>query len=151
MKPGLAPRPVKDRIFDGVSMEPTSGCWLWTKYCNRLGYGMFDVPGRGMNPVYRISYEIFKGAIPAKFDIDHLCRNTGCVNPDHLEAVSHRENILRGIGPTAINALKTHCLKGHPLTPDNLRPSLRNERACKECANVRNRAYLKRRREKLVA
>ena len=74
--------------------------------------------------------------------LDHLCRNTICVNPDHLEIVTPRENVLRGFGPTAIKARQTHCKKVlHPLSGDNL--YLKNgkngvERHCRECERVRS-------------
>jgi hypothetical protein len=59
------------------------------------------------------------GPIPPNRQLDHLCRNPQCVNPKHLDLVSHRENVLRGIGFYAINARKTHCPQGHPYTPEN--------------------------------
>jgi len=78
------------------------------------------------------------GPIPDGKQLDHLCRNHACVNPSHLEVVSGRENVVRGIGPTAKNAKKTHCVNGHALTPENLyRHSPAGGRKCKACA-IRN-------------
>lgn len=81
---------------------------------------------------HRFSYQLYKGNIPKNLVIDHLCKNPSCVNPDHLEAVTNRENILRGISPAAINSKKTHCPKGHKLSGDNVY-IYRNSRWCKKC------------------
>src|SRR6202030_118623 len=70
--------------------EPNSGCWLWLGACNEFGYGKF-----GKVKAHRFSYEREKGPIPDGLEIDHLCRNKSCVNPDHLEAVTHGENRRR--------------------------------------------------------
>lgn len=85
-----------------------------------------------------MSHELHKGPIPEGLVIDHLCRNRGCVNPDHLEAVTQRENILRGEGLAAANARKTHCPKGHPYSGENLYvvPSS-GRRQCRICADAR--------------
>jgi hypothetical protein len=64
-------------------------------------------------------FEIFKGPISGNLQIDHLCRNRACCNPEHLEAVSRKENILRGKAPSAVNAKKTHCHRGHLLSLEN--------------------------------
>jgi hypothetical protein len=77
--------------------------------------------------------------IPPDFDIDHLCRNRRCVNPEHLEAVTHRENMVRGDTFAARNAAKTHCSKGHPLSGENLVNQKRGDRVCRICANARVR------------
>ena len=83
---------------------------------------------------HRIVYELIKGKIPEGLFIDHLCRVRNCVNPDHLEPVTHEENIRRGIGGVnAINRAKTHCLKGHPLSGENMQ--MRNgARVCLTCS-----------------
>jgi hypothetical protein len=117
-----------------------SGCWDWVGSLSPEGYGRFRVNGR---PEYahRIMFERHKGPIPAGREIDHLCRNRRCVNPDHLEAVSRRENCLRGTSPPAIGARRTHCPQGHELSGDNLaRAALkRGGRNCRECARLRAR------------
>lgn len=73
--------------------------------------------------------------------LDHLCRNRACVNPAHLEEVSHHENMLRGTAPAANNARMTHCVNGHPLVDGNLyRASTRpGARYCKICCKARAR------------
>ena len=86
-----------------------SKCWSWIGSKDKNGYGLFSFDTYS----HRISYEFFKGEILSGLVIDHLCRNTNCCNPDHLEAVTNKENVLRGIGPSALNAKKTYCSKGH--------------------------------------
>lgn len=111
-----------------------NGCWLWTAYCDSLGYGRI-VGGEGQPRsayAHRVSYELFIGKIPDDMEIDHLCRNRSCVNPVHLEAVPHHTNVLRGKAPTAANAQKTHCKRGHSFTPENT-GVVHNRRYCKTC------------------
>lgn len=93
-------------------------CWLWTGGHAKHGYGTFWVtttPQRGghLVPAHRFSYELPGRPIPARYDVDHLCRIPACVNPSHLEAVPHRINLLRGVGPSAIHAAKTECPRKH--------------------------------------
>ena len=73
--------------------------------------------------------------------LDHLCRNRKCVNPEHLEQVTHLENQIRGIGFIAKNIRKTHCDRGHPLNGNNLR-MYKTRRVCRECKNlIRRKSY----------
>lgn len=112
------------------------GCWEWRAYRKPNGYGQFYVhtsrrsPG-GRRPSYahRVAYEHFVGPIPQGLEIDHLCRNRGCANPDHLEAVTRSVNMRRGETTSGANARKTHCPKGHPYDGVNNR----GERICKRC------------------
>ncbi len=129
--------------------EPNTGCWLWLGALTAGGYGCFYVDKHYRSTAHRVSYELFVGPIPAGLQIDHLCRVRGCVNPDHLEPVTCRENLMRG--PTTLNALnvaKTHCPKGHPLSGGNLKTNRHGHRDCGECRRVlRRRRYLKERRQ----
>jgi hypothetical protein len=116
-----------------------NGCRLWTGAKNDGGYGQLHHDGRTQY-VHRLAYETFVGPIPDGFQIDHLCRTRLCVNPEHLEAVTQRENILRGESAQAHHARATHCIAGHPLSGDNLyvRPDGKG-RNCKRCQLRRNR------------
>jgi len=116
-----------------------NGCWIPRKKPETSGYvrcGWMD-KNRGRN-LHRVVWEAINGPIPNGLTIDHLCRVRNCINPGHLEVVTMRENILRGTGPTAINAKRTHCTHGHPLSGDNLY-SYRGNRNCRECARRRSR------------
>lgn len=131
------------------------GCWIWIGTTDRDGYGIFGegtiVPGSVTRRAHRISYTHFVGAIPDGLVIDHLCRVHSCVNPNHLEPVTIKENLNRGIwnGPTGDahwNAQKTHCVNGHEFIPRNVyfepNPSSgRPKRKCRACRYARNRAY----------
>lgn len=111
-----------------------SKCWEWKHPRTRHGYGIFSI-GRDTILAHRLSYWWHVGPIPEGLTLDHLCRNTSCVNPAHLEAVSATVNILRGFGPPAVNARKTHCKNGHPLDGDNLGYSPLGHRHCRLCHN----------------
>jgi len=97
---------------DALKAEVARGCWVMQRGVKPDGYA--EVFKRGKNYyAHRVVYEAIRGPIPAGMQIDHLCRNRSCVNPDHLEVVTRKENILRGISPPAINSRKTHCPRGH--------------------------------------
>lgn len=128
-----------ERAQRRIMPEPNSGCWLWTGILDPHGYGLFAAwrqkkEIRGM--AHRIMYEATKGSIPPGLCLDHKCRVRCCVNPDHLEAVTNRVNILRGVGATARHARQTHCKRGHPLTPDNLLRRKEGSRGCKTCRRL---------------
>lgn len=89
--------------------------------------------GPGSKRAHRVSYETFVGPIPAGLTLDHLCRNTLCINPAHLEPVTIKENVLRGDGPTARNARKTHCDRGHAFDETNTGPNANGGRSCRAC------------------
>lgn len=104
------------RFWSKVRQSPR-GCWLWMGSTN-FGYGLIAHRGR-LIPAHRIAYQWLFGPLAPNEFLDHLCRVRRCVNPFHLEYVSFRENILRGIGPTAINHRKTHCVNGHKFDKSN--------------------------------
>lgn len=123
-------------------VDKTDSCWLWTATKTPAGYGsLLLASGVGWKMdiyAHRASWEMHHGRpIPDGFDVDHLCRNTSCVNPDHLEAVPHNVNIVRG---ELCNRLKTHCKHGHEYTPENTyTPPLKTGRWCRACDRHRIR------------
>lgn len=104
------------RLFNKIIIDNKSGCWNWQGAKDYQGYGQGFYRGR-KERVHRIIYAFFKGKIPrGKIQqLDHLCRNTSCCNPNHLELVSQKVNVLRGEGITAKAARQTHCIHGHLL------------------------------------
>lgn len=137
--------------FKRLIGEPdANGCWQWLGNKKKPrgkadGYGTFCLKlARNRYAkaalAHRVSFVLFRGAIPAGMTLDHLCRNRACVNPAHLEPVTHKANCLRGESPWARNAIKTMCPKGHPLAGGNLkfdkRPNGGIARRCRICANA---------------
>ena len=125
-----------------------SQCWLWHGNKNRYGYGVFYpvLGGQRRTGAHRMAYELLVGPIPENLCIDHLCRVRLCVYPAHLEAVTIKNNILRGVGLAAINARKTHCIHGHEFNAANTLLGSGGMRRCRTCTNSRKRGYLKRKR-----
>lgn len=119
-------------------VDKTGDCWVWTGALNDSGYGLMRWGGPKVL-VHRLAYELTYGVIPSGLDIDHLCRVRHCVNPEHLEPVTRRENILRGEAQAARNARKTHCPAGHPFDEVNTYVSPPGRRHCRECMRRRDR------------
>jgi hypothetical protein len=116
---------------DGVAGD----CWIWPgSVAGKYEHGVTHL----RNPVRRIyahvvAYRVFVGDVPEGLEIDHLCRRTRCCNPVHLEAVTHKENIRRAMGPFSMKARQTHCKHGHPLSGPNLGRTHRGTRRCRTC------------------
>ena len=130
-----------ERFESKFMPEPNSGCWLWLDFLNSDGYGQMRVYERTIR-AHRISYQLYIGEIPSGLEIDHLCRVRCCVNPDHLEVVTHQENIRRGNGGRNCRE-KTHCPKGHPYSGANLYTNPHSgSRACRTCGRESQRRYV---------
>lgn len=140
---------LRDRIMENVSIIPITGCWMWMLKLTCQGYGELHM--RYSIPAYprahRVSYEAFVGPIPDGLVIDHLCRHPWCVNPEHLEPVTQRENTARGDAPSAAAMQKTHCLHGHELTEPNARVK-NGRRMCRACGRAKTAAYELRQRQR---
>lgn len=142
--------PLSERLSRYSEVRP-DGCIEWVGARSPDGYGRIAV-NRVAVGAHRVAYELVHGAIPDDLVVDHLCRNRSCINPEHLELVTNRENILRGDGLAAQNARKTHCINGHPLTPENIY-GYDGSRECRLCARARARRQKARMRdaEKVLA
>lgn len=127
-----------DRFWAKVAKTET--CWLWTAALTAGGYARFKVDGK-TRVAHRWLYEQVVGPIPSGLQLDHLCRTTACVRPDHLEVVTCRENLLRGDTFQAMHSKKTHCHRGHEFTPENIITRGEYWRECRECNRERSREY----------
>lgn len=132
--------------------QPPEECWVWTGPVSGYApdcYGAVRLQPasieRAPRKVHRVTYELYREPIPPKMQIDHLCRNRMCANPQHLEVVTCRENLRRGFGFVGEQLRRTHCPQGHPLVEGNL-VRYKTHKQCRTCTNARNaRAYHRKR------
>lgn len=135
--------PLIKRFNEKYKIMPNN-CWHWTAHLGHFGYGKI-YNDKKASYAHRVSWELHNGEIPEGMSVLHKCDNPQCVNPDHLflgkqgDNVSDMLNKGRGIANRQRNY--THCKNGHPLFGYNLRPSLKEGRVCRICANERNRLY----------
>lgn len=116
---------------------PTGFCWEW-EGAHSEGYGTYWDGKRGSARAHRFAYEQLVGPIPEGMFLDHLCRNPGCVNPDHLEPVTNSENLLRSPRMNRYVGM-THCKRGHEFTPENTGITSAGARRCRACERERYR------------
>ncbi len=126
-----------------IKIDEVTSCWIWIgNVCKRSGYGNF-----GKLKAYVYSYLVHKGDLAAGHEPDHLCRIRPCVNPDHLEAVTRRVNLLRGNTIPARKAAQTHCEKGHEFTEENIYRNRNGTRGCRKCRHAYNLKWCAEHRE----
>ncbi|MFJ2650893.1 HNH endonuclease signature motif containing protein [Streptomyces sp. NPDC087420] len=136
------------RFWSKVALPDREGCMLWTASTTTKGYGRIRI-GAHHAAAHRVSYVLAYGEIPAGLQLDHLCRVRHCVAPLHLEAVTNRENVRRGLAG-AVKRAQTHCKRGHEFTPENTRLRPNGTRLCRTCALLAVHAHRARARKALL-
>jgi len=143
---GVAPL---DRLLRKVIVDPATGCWIWTGTLTKPGgYGQFKIDGANVC-THRWAYTYFRGPIPDGLVLDHVgCDRPPCCNPWHVTPTTDAVNTMRGgTSVGAVNAAKTHCLRGHEFTPENTyRQSTAGTRGCKTCRTIDSRNRYRRRK-----
>lgn len=141
-KPVVVSPSAERRFWDKVTK--TDGCWLWSSNTGK-GYGVFDLGSENWVQAHRVAYTLLRGPLTPTLELDHLCHNRRCVNPDHLEEVTHSVNMRRAVRSRVGPYRGTHCRRGHAFTPDNLLSNGPGRRRCRQCNKDVNR---RRRQEK---
>lgn len=143
-----------ERILGSIDRAGSGGCWIWQGSINAEGYGTTTAPTRrGTTHAHLAVWWVFNGSVQDGLQLDHLChtadssclggnscRHRRCVNPEHLEPVTPRENTLRARAPSARFSRRTHCDNGHPLEGQNLAIRTDGARKCRTC----HAAYMRR-------
>lgn len=151
-------RPVFERFWEKVEIPDPEGCWLWIgnkfrvrNQPKKTGYGIISIGSRADGSkrnalAHRLSYEMLRGTIPSGMCIDHrVCRNKSCVNPWHMVVCTRAENTAQPDAGGVFNKAKTHCKRGHELSPENTR-YWRGARACRTCILTSQRRFYQKRR-----
>lgn len=139
-------------IQDKIMPEPMSGCWIWIGARAGKNYGVVTHDGK-QRYAHTVVYTLLVGPIPEGLEPDHLCRLSCCTNPDHIEPVTHAENMRRS---TAVQRMREwasaimHCPSGHGYTPENTYVN-NGKRSCRKCTARANAQYDERNREKRAA
>lgn len=142
---------LSDRITSRIARED-NGCWTWLGTKTPKGYGQTSSKRLGQKKMYthRIMFEHSNGPISNGLQVDHLCRNPSCCNPAHLEAVTPRENTIRGESPRLVaerHRAISVCPHGHDYTPENTHTDNRGARSCKECRKIQHKKWDDKRKE----
>lgn len=131
--------PVEARLLAGAVRNDDTGCLIWVRSKNSRGYGLIGVDGR-VELVHRVAHELWVGPIPDGQQVDHVydngCRSKLCIEPNHLEAVTPKENMQR-----TLKARRTHCPRRHELAGANVRINAAGTRSCRACARMAASAH----------
>lgn len=132
-----------DHFWSKAMPEPNSGCWLWLGATTTNGYGTFSAGGT--KTAHRYAYSVLVGPVDDGLVIDHKCRVKCCANPAHMEPVTQKVNVQRGV---AAIPKKTHCKQGHPLDEQNtqIRADRGKHRECRACKRIAQARLRERRR-----
>lgn len=130
--------PVIDRLMARV-VKTESGCWIWTGSTSHKGYGKIGIkkPTPKTLATHVVTYTHYVGPVPKGLELDHKCKTPLCCNPDHLEPVTHKENVNRGSSPGAVIGRTGYCRRGHEMSEDNwyYLPDGSGRRQCRTCRN----------------
>lgn len=142
---------ISERLYRNVAIDPTTGCFNYLR--GKInGYGTIGRSGGGDNQqTHRVSWELWSGPIPDGMELHHICDNKACCNPSHLEPVTRKEHQARS--PRWVGH-RTHCPRGHELSPDNLVRSLflkKGIRTCLTCAREAGRKHYAANRDEVIA
>lgn len=145
-----AQRTMHEKLEARIERDPNSGCWLWSGNIKKSGYGYVWLSATKRACAHRYVYELHRGPVPDGLQLDHLCRTRCCVNPNHLEPVTARENARRGETGNHLRS-RTHCPQGHPYDDVNTRYTMVGSRMCRECVRIQGRQRVQRRHALKIA